>query len=125
LNLAENCQPVIELYQTADHPALSPKSGGPEWRVSMAGEFGGFWITTWKTRQKHPPIDLAGGGRGDACMWLGLAHFHNGYSFLMISPNLLDTWPIFFLILSCYGTLHFLIELRTSGDGYSLLGSKN
>jgi hypothetical protein len=22
-------------------------------------------------------------------MWLGLAHFHNGYSFLMISPNLL------------------------------------
>ncbi len=28
-------------------------------------------------------------GRGDA-MWLGLANFHNGYSFLMISPNLLD-----------------------------------
>jgi hypothetical protein len=121
--LAENYQSVIELYQTADHPALSPKSGGPEWRVPMAGEFGGFWITTWKTRQKHPPIGLAR-GRGEACMWLGLAHFHNGYSFLMISPNLLDIWPVFFLILSRYGTLHFLIELRTSGDGYSLLGSK-
>jgi len=64
LNLAENYQPVNELYQTADHPALSPKSGGPEWWVAMAGEFGGFWITTWKTRQKHSPFDLAGGGGG-------------------------------------------------------------
>jgi hypothetical protein len=122
LNLAENYQPVIELYQTADQPALSPESGGPEWRVATA-EFGGFWITTWKTRQKHPPIDLAGGG-GTLCMWLGLAHFHSGYSFLMISPNLLDIWPVFFLILSRYGTLHFLLVIRTSGDGYSLLGSK-
>jgi hypothetical protein len=57
-------------------------------------------------------------------MWLGLAHFHNGYSFLMIYPNLIDIWPVFFLILSCYGTAHFLIVFRTSGDGYSLLGSK-
>ncbi len=91
----------------------------------MVGEFGGFWITTWKTRQKHPPIDLAGGGgRGDACMWFGLAHFYNGYSFLMISANLLDIWPVFFLILSRCGTLHFLIVIRTLGDGYSLLGIK-
>jgi hypothetical protein len=57
-------------------------------------------------------------------MWLGLAHFHNGYSFLMISPNLRDIWPVFFLILSRYGTGHFLIVFRTSVDGYSLLGSK-
>jgi hypothetical protein len=57
-------------------------------------------------------------------MWLGLAHFHSGYSFLMISPKLLDIWPVFFLILSHYGTLHFFIVIRTSGDGYSLLGSK-
>jgi hypothetical protein len=55
----------------------------------MAGEFGGFWITTWKTRQKYPPIDLAG-GEGGRLHVVGLAHFHNGYSFLMISPNLLD-----------------------------------
>jgi hypothetical protein len=101
LNFAENYQPVIELYQTADHPALSPKSGGPEWRVATAGEFSGFWITTWNTCQKYSPFDLAGGGgRGDACVWFGLAHFLNGYSFLMISPNLLDIWPMFFLILS-------------------------
>jgi hypothetical protein len=53
-------------------------------------------------------------------MWLGLAHFHNGYSFLTISPNLHDIWPVFFLILSRYETAHFLIVLRPSGDGYSL-----
>jgi len=64
LNLAENYQPVNELYQTADHPALSPKSGGPECRVATAGKFGGFWITTWKTRQKYSPFDLADGGGG-------------------------------------------------------------
>jgi hypothetical protein len=106
LNLAENYQPIIELYKTADHPALSPKSGGPEWRVATGGEFVRFWITTWKTRQKYSPFDLAG-GEGDACMWFGLAHFLNGYSFLMISPNLLDIWPMFFLILPCCETLHF------------------
>jgi hypothetical protein len=73
LNLAENYQPVIKLYQTADHPALSPKSGGPELRVAMADEFGGFWLTTWKTHQKHPLIDLAEGEGGHyACglAWL-------------------------------------------------------
>jgi hypothetical protein len=31
---------------------------------------------------------------------------------------------VFFLILSRCGTLHFFIVIRTSGDGYSLLGSK-
>jgi hypothetical protein len=61
LNFAENYQPVNELYQIADHPALSPKSGGPEWRVATAGEFGGFQITTWKTRQNLSPLDLADG----------------------------------------------------------------
>jgi hypothetical protein len=65
-----------------------------------------------------------GGGGGTLSMWLGLAHFHNGYSFLMISPNLLDIWPVYFLILSRYETVHLLIVFRTSGDGYSLLGSK-
>jgi hypothetical protein len=64
LNLAENYQPVDELYQTADHPAVSPKSCHPEWRVATAGEFGGSGITTWKTRGKYSPFDLAGGGGG-------------------------------------------------------------
>jgi hypothetical protein len=88
LNWAENYQPVIELYQTADHPALSPKSGGSPWRVAMAHLSGGFCSTTWKTRQKNPPIDWEV-GEGGRYAWLGLAHFHNGYSFLTISPNYL------------------------------------
>jgi hypothetical protein len=65
----------------------------------------------WKTRQKNTQIDWEV-GRGDAlCIWLGLAHFHNGYSFLMISPNLLDIWPVFFLILSRYETAHFFYSI--------------
>jgi hypothetical protein len=81
-----------------------------------------FCSTTWKTRHQNPPFGWGVGEEGRfAC---GLAHFHNGYSFLMISPNLLDIWPVFFLILSRYETAHFLIVLSLPGDGYSLLGSK-
>jgi hypothetical protein len=43
---------------------------------------------------------------------------------LMISPNLHDIWAMFFLILSRCETLVLLIVIRTSGDGYSLWGSK-
>jgi hypothetical protein len=57
-------------------------------------------------------------------MWLGLAHFLNGHSFLMIFPNLHDIWPLFLLIPSRYETAHLLTLLRLPGDGYSLLGSK-
>jgi len=42
----------------------------------------------------------------------------------MISPNLHDIWAMFFLNLSRYEKLVLLILFRTSGDGYSLLGSK-
>ena len=63
-------------------------------------------------------------GEVDARMRFGLAHFLNGYSFLMISPNLLDFWAMFFLIPSRCEKLVLLMLLRTSGDGYSLLGSK-
>jgi hypothetical protein len=52
-------------------------------------------------------------GEGDACMKFGLAHFLNGYSFLMISPNLHDIWAMFFLILSRCETQHFLVVVRT------------
>jgi hypothetical protein len=37
-------------------------------------------------------------GEGDACMRFGLAHFLNGYSFFMISPNLHDIWAMFFFL---------------------------
>jgi len=67
-----------------------------------------------------PAVWLRGVGVGTLGMWLGLAHFHNGYSFLMISPTFFEIWPVFFLILSRYETAHFLIVLRLPGDGYSL-----
>jgi hypothetical protein len=76
----------------------------------------------WKTLHQNPPIDWGVGEGGRyAC---GLAYFHNGYSFLMISPNLHDIWPLFLLIPSRYETAHLLTLLRFPGDGYSLLGSK-
>jgi hypothetical protein len=96
LNLAENYQPVNELYQTADHPALFPDFCHPEWQVKTVG----------------------GGGRlGE--VWFG-SFPSTAYSFLMISPNLHDIWAMFFLILSRYEKLVLLILFRTSGDGYSL-----
>jgi hypothetical protein len=42
----------------------------------------------------------------------------------MISPKLLDFSPFFFLISSPLGTADFLVLLELSGDGYSLLCSK-
>jgi hypothetical protein len=51
-------------------------------------------------------------------------HQTRKYSFLMISPKLLDFLPFFFLISSPLGTGDFLVLLELSGDGYSLLCSK-
>ena len=63
----------------------------------MAGRRGAF---IWQILLHHvenppenPPID-GEVGEGDACMWFGLAHFLNGYSFFMISPNLLDSFSL-------------------------------
>jgi hypothetical protein len=87
----------------------------------VAHLFGGFCSTTGKTRQKNPLInwEVGEGGR-----WLGLAHFHNGYSFLTISPNLHDIRPFFLLIPSRYLTAHLVTLFRLLVDGYSLFGSK-
>jgi hypothetical protein len=113
LNLAENYQPFIELYQTADHPALSPDFCHPERRVILASQFGGCGLTTWKTRGKYSPSDLAGWGGGRLGeVWFG-SFSSTAYSFLMNSPNLHDFWAIFFLILPRLGTLHLLIVFRT------------
>jgi len=81
LNWAENYQPVNELYQTADQPALSPDFCHPERRVKTAGEFGGSGITTWKTCRKYSPSDLAGGGGGAVGGRFGFAYFSNGLWF--------------------------------------------
>ncbi len=46
------------------------------------------------------------------------------YSFLMISPKLLDISPFFLLIFSPLEKADFLMLLKLPGDGYSLLCSK-
>ncbi len=68
LNLAENHQSVNELYQTADHPALSPKSGGPEWRVNSADSGSPRGKPARNTRR----LTWRGGGGMLACglVWL-------------------------------------------------------
>jgi hypothetical protein len=55
---------------------------------------------------------VGGWGGGMLSMWLGLAHFHKGYSFLMISQNLLDIWTVFFLILSRFSKLTWYLAKR-------------
>ena len=97
------------------------------WRDFQASFWRLFSACFAPPRGKHATKTrrLTGGwGRGSLCMWLGLAHFHNGYSLLMISPNLHDIWPLFLLIHSRYETAHLLTLIRLPGDGYSLLGSK-
>jgi hypothetical protein len=118
LNWAENYQSIIELYQSADHPALSTG------RVTEAYLFGGFCSTTWKTRQKNPSIDWEVGEGGRFAFGLAWLIFTMAIVFLTISPNLFDIWPVFFLVPSRYETAHFFIVLRPPGDGYSLFGSK-
>jgi hypothetical protein len=49
---------------------------------------------------ENPPSQLARRGGGSLEWRLGLAHFHNEYSFLMISPKLHDISLFFVLILS-------------------------
>ncbi len=65
---------------------------------------------------------LGGGWRlGWGLVWLISS---TAYGFWMISPNLHDIWAMFFLILSRCEKLVLLMLFRTSGDGYSLQGSK-
>jgi hypothetical protein len=97
-------------------PQITPTSplkfailnGGSQRRVNLAG------LGSPRGKPSENTRHLTWGvGEGDACMRFGLAHCLNGYSFLMISLNLLDFWAMFFLILSCCGTLHLLIVFRT------------
>ncbi len=77
----------------------------------MAGHGGAFIWRILLHHVENPPEKpahwLGGGGGGTLCIWLGVAYFHKGYSFLMISPNLHDIWPIFFLILSLWNSAFF------------------
>jgi hypothetical protein len=96
LNWADFSQPVNELYQTADHPALSPDfailNGGSKRRIILADLVSPRGKPAENTRHLSPPdgVGRLGGG------WLISP---TAYGFLMISPNLHDIWAMFFLIL--------------------------
>ena len=86
-------QPVNELYQTTDHPALSPVLAildGEKKRQIILGDLGSpRGKSAENTRHKS-------------------------------SPNLHDIWAMFFLILSQELKLVLLMYFGTLGDGYSL-----
>jgi hypothetical protein len=99
LNWADLSQPVNELYQTADHPTLSPISailnGGSKRRIILADLASPRGKSAENTRHKSSPDVVWRQGRG--LVW---RISPTAYGFLMISPNLLDIWAMFFLILS-------------------------
>ncbi len=70
LDWAENYPSVIELYQIADHPALSPKIRHMQWRVIPAFFLGEFCLTTWKTRHQNLRIDWEVGHYACGLAWL-------------------------------------------------------
>jgi hypothetical protein len=84
-------------------PQITPPSPlifcHPERRVKTAGEFGGSGITTWKTRGKYSPSNLAGGG-GTLGVRFGLAHFSNGLWFFDDSSKL--TWHLGHVLLDSF-----------------------
>jgi hypothetical protein len=122
IGAAHHCPSSVWIWRKTINPLMSyikPQITPPSplifafWMAGQnGGEFSGSGITTWKTRRKYSPSDLAGGG-GTLAWGLVWLIFFNGYSFLMISPNLLDFWVMFFLILSRCRTLHLLIVFRT------------
>jgi hypothetical protein len=68
-------------------------------------------------RFRHSAV---GGGLGSPPVVFSL---NTGISFVMISPKLLDIWPVFLLVFSPIKTAHLLILFWPSGEGYSLLCS--
>jgi hypothetical protein len=64
---------------------VAAQNGGSQWRVNSEDSGSPRGKPARNTRHVTWLV-----GEGDACMRFSLAHFLNGYSFLMISPNLLD-----------------------------------
>jgi hypothetical protein len=95
LNWADFSQPVNELYQTADHPALSPVlailSGEWKWQIILADLASPRGKSAENTHHKSSPDRVWRQGRG--LVWLISP---TAYGFLMISPNLHDIWAMFF-----------------------------
>jgi hypothetical protein len=106
--LGDFSQPVNELYQTADHPALSPifaiLNEGSKRRIVLADLVSPRGKPAENTRHLSPQDGVGRLGRG--LVWLILP---TAYGFLIISPNLHDIWAMFFLIISQYLKLVLLM----------------
>ncbi len=106
MNWAGFHQPVNELDQTANHPALSPVlailSGEKKLQIILADLTPPRGKSAENTRQKSLPAVVCRQGGG--LVWL---IFPTAYGFLMISPNLHDIWVMFFLNLSQELSLFF------------------
>jgi hypothetical protein len=109
---------VNEWHRFANHPALPP----PPPRVIPASK-SRTWSSHFAAHVCGTGSRRGGGGGGVGSSLAGYTP-NKEYSFLMISPKLLDFSPFFFLISSPLGTADFLVLLELSGDGYSLLCSK-
>jgi hypothetical protein len=71
LNWADFYQPVNELYQTADHPALSPDFCHLEWRVKTADNFGDLVSPRGKPEENTRHLTWLGGGDAWGEVWFG------------------------------------------------------
>jgi hypothetical protein len=114
LNWADFSQPVNELDQTADHPALAPSLAildGEKKRQIILADLAPPKILAIRVRR--PWCDV----RGE--VWFG-SFLQRLMVFMMISPNLHYIWVMFFLILSQELKLVLLMYFGTLGDGYSL-----
>ncbi len=81
----------------------SPRTPPSNWRVAMASRHGELPRRQQLAHFLSPPgisaiTTCEGVGGGCYECRLGLAHFHNEYSFLMISPKLYDI-SLFFLLI--------------------------
>ncbi len=79
-------------------PQITPPSP-----LNVAGRHGAIFWRIMVLHMENPPEKpddwLGGGGGGTLCIWLGLAPFHNSYSFLMISQL---TWHLAHILFDCF-----------------------
>jgi hypothetical protein len=81
LNWADFYQPIYELYQTADHPALSPDFCHLEWRSKRWIILADLVSPRGKPVENTCHLTWLGGGGGTLGVRFGLAHFSNGLWF--------------------------------------------
>jgi hypothetical protein len=69
----------------------------------MSDLFGRFWATTWKTRQKHPPIDWEVGEGG---------HYAFGLAWLIFTTAIVFWWFLQTYLTSGLYSLFFILQQK-------------